>query len=95
MASESAGARPTLERRIRAFDPWPVAWFMYEGRRLRVWRAAADPRGHDAHPGTVLQVDPKGIEVATGQGRLRLLEVQPEGGRRMPVADFHNSRRLR
>ena len=85
----------TLERRIRAFDPWPVSWFMYEGRRLRVWRAAADPRGHDAHPGTVLDVDPKGIELATGQGRLRLLEVQPEGGRRMPVSDFLNARRLR
>jgi methionyl-tRNA formyltransferase len=85
----------TLERRIRAFDPWPVAWFMYEGRRLRVWRAAADPRGHDAHPGTVLGVEPKGIELATGQGRLRLLEVQPEGGRRMPVSDFLNARRLR
>jgi methionyl-tRNA formyltransferase len=84
----------TLERRIRAFDPWPVAWFMYEGRRLRVWRAAADPRGHDAHPGTVLAADPKGIELATGQGRLRLLEVQPEGGRRMPVSDFLNARRL-
>lgn len=85
----------TLERRIRAFDPWPVAWFVYEGRRLRVWRAAADPRGHDAHPGTVLEVEPKGIVLATGQGRLRLLEVQPEGGRRMPVADFLNARRLR
>lgn len=85
----------TLERRIRAFDPWPVAWFIYEGRRLRVWRAAADPRGHDGHPGTVLRVDPKGIELATGQGRLRLLEVQPEGGRRMPVGDFLNARRLR
>ena len=85
----------TLERRIRAFDPWPVAWFMYEGRRLRVWRAAADPRGHDGHPGTILDVDSRGIELATGQGRLRLLEVQPEGGRRMSVGDFLNARRLR
>jgi methionyl-tRNA formyltransferase len=83
----------TLERRIRAFDPWPVAWFMHEGRRLRVWRAAPDPRGHDAQPGTILGTSPDGIEIATGEGRLRLLEIQPEGGRRMPVADFLNARR--
>ncbi len=83
----------TLERRIRAFDPWPVAWFMFEGRRLRVWRAAVDPRGHDAHPGTVLDIAPEGIDIATAEGRLRLLEIQPEGGRRMRVADFVNARR--
>lgn len=83
-----------LERRIRAFDPWPVAWFVHEGRRLRVWRAVANPRGHDAHPGSILGTGPEGIEIATGQGRLRLLEVQPEGGRRMPVADFLNARSI-
>ena len=66
---------------------------MHEGRRLRVWRAAADLRGHDAHPGTLLDTGPDTIEIATGEGRLRLLEVQPEGGRRMPVADFQNARR--
>ncbi|MEM1412833.1 MAG: methionyl-tRNA formyltransferase, partial [Pseudomonadota bacterium] len=88
-------AAMTLERRIRAFDPWPVAWFVHEGRRLRVWRAAADPRGHDAHPGSVLASGPNGIEIATADGRLRLLEVQPEGGRRMTVADFLNARQLR
>lgn len=85
----------TLERRIRAFDPWPVAWFVHEGRRLRVWRAGADPRGHDAHPGTILQAGPEGIDLATGQGRLRLLEVQPEGGRRMSVGEFLNARQIR
>ncbi len=81
----------TLERRIRAFDPWPVSWCVLSGRRLRVFRAQADPRGHDAHPGTILDTGREGIEIATGQGRLRLLEVQREGSRRMSVAEYLNA----
>ena len=81
----------TLERRVRAFNPWPVTWCMLGGRRLRVWQAAADPRAHEAFPGAQLAAGPEGIEIATGEGRLRLLEVQPEGRRRMRVADFLNA----
>jgi methionyl-tRNA formyltransferase len=81
----------TLERRIRAFDPWPVSWCMLSGRRLRIFRAQADPRGHDAHPGSILNAGREGIEIATGQGRLRLLELQREGSRRMSVADYLNA----
>ena len=81
----------TLERRIRAFDPWPVAWCVLSGRRLRVWKAEANAQGHDAHPGTVLDAGEGVIEIATGQGRLRLLEVQREGSRRMPVAAYLNA----
>ncbi len=83
-----------LERRVRAFDPWPVAWCRLGGRRLRVWRAAVDPRGHEGHPGQILAATANGIEIATGQGRLRLLELQPEGKRRMPVADYLNAHSL-
>lgn len=80
-----------LERRIRAFDPWPVSWCVLAGRRLRVFRAQADPRGHDAHPGAILDTDRGTLEIATGEGRLRLLEVQREGSRRMPVAEYLNA----
>lgn len=89
-------ARPAmaLERKVRAFNPWPVAWCVVKGRRLRVWRASVDPRSHDAHPGSVLEASADGIAIATGEGRLKLLEVQPEGGRRMPVGDFLNARSI-
>jgi methionyl-tRNA formyltransferase len=71
-----------------------VAWCVVKGRRLRIWRARVDPRSHDAHPGVVLGASADGIVIATGQGRLQLLEVQPEGGRRMTAGDFLNARSI-
>jgi methionyl-tRNA formyltransferase len=83
-----------LERRIRAFDPWPVAWCLIGGERTRVWRATCKQRDPGKLPGTVLGADCDGIDVATGRGTLRLLELQPPGKRRMSVADYLNARSL-
>jgi methionyl-tRNA formyltransferase len=83
-----------LERRIRAFNPWPVAWCMIGGERTRIWRATALLQDAARPPGTVLAADRKGINVATGSGVLRLLELQPPGKRRMSSADYLNARRL-
>jgi methionyl-tRNA formyltransferase len=80
-----------LERQVRAFNPWPVATTEYRGDALRVWRAEAlDDEVPDAEPGAVLSRD-KTLEVATGQGVLRLLEVQLPGGKRISAQDFLNA----
>ena len=89
-------ARPAavLERRVRAFDPWPVAWCSIAGERTRVWRVALVQRPSSDPPGTVLAANREGIDVATGNEVLRLLELQPAGKRRMTVAEYLNARRL-
>ena len=84
-------AAATIERKIRAFDPWPVAWCLVRGERIRVWAADALPADLDAPPGTVLDAGRDGIEVATGDGVLRLLELQRPGKRRVSVADYLNA----
>lgn len=75
-----------LERRIRAFTPWPGATTLFGGHGLKV-QAATAIEGQGA-AGTVLSVDAEGIVVACGVGALRLTQVQPEGKRVMAVKDF-------
>lgn len=80
-----------LERRIRAFNPWPVAWCMAGDERTRVWLANTVEETPGAVPGTLLSCGKDGIDVATGNGVLRLLELQRPGKRRMAAADYLNA----
>ncbi|HVT31821.1 MAG TPA: methionyl-tRNA formyltransferase [Rhodanobacteraceae bacterium] len=84
-----------LERKVRAFDPWPVAEAGIGGERLRIWSAKALSGGEGFAPGAILGEMRDAIDIATGDGVLRILEVQREGGRRMPVRDWSNARRER
>lgn len=83
-----------LERRIRAFNPWPVTWCMIGGERTRIWNAEALEIHHDGIPGTVLAAGKPGIEVTTGSGVLRILELQPPGKRRQSAVDYLNAKPL-
>ncbi len=79
-----------IERRIRAFDPFPGCTTQVDGTVIKLWRAElADGHGR---PGEILAVTPGGIIVACGEGAssgaLRLVELQKPGGRRLASADF-------
>ncbi|MDX7893173.1 methionyl-tRNA formyltransferase [Aeromonas caviae] len=82
-----------IERCIRAFNPWPISWFEVAGQTVKVWQAEVVAQDHGQAAGTLLKADKQGIEVATGQGVLRLLTLQPPGKKAMSVSDLLNSRR--
>jgi len=81
-----------LDLKIRAFNPFPVAFTTLGDERLRVWAAeveAAHP--HQASAGTILKCDSRGIWVACGKGALVLSEIQLPGKKRLPVRAVLNS----
>jgi len=84
-----------LGRMIRAFAPWPVAQTSVRETVLRLWGCEL-PGGNTgkAEPGRVLCEGKDGIDVATGDGLLRITQLQPPGKRPMPAADFLNAHSL-
>lgn len=86
------GDASVLERRVRAFNPWPVCEAIVDGERLRIHAARALPLEHGKAPGTVLVAGKVGLDIACGVGALRLVQVQRDGGRAMAIADYLNSR---
>ena len=82
-----------LARNVRGLNPWPVAQTRYDGHVLRVWQAEAIPSGTHFEPGNTICTN-KTLDVATGDGLLRLLEVQLPGGKRMPIQAFLSSHQL-
>lgn len=86
--------RPAVElaNKVRAFNPWPVAEAELAGERLRIHAAQALPGNPGKAPGTVVSTSRNGLDVACGEGLLRLQVVQRDGGRALPVADYLNAR---
>ena len=83
-------AAPDLERKVRGFNPWPVADTLYQGQPLRIWRAQAISADVHEAPGTLVHAG-EHLQVATGSGYLRLQEIQLPGGRRILARDFLNA----
>jgi methionyl-tRNA formyltransferase len=90
--SMDAGA---IERRVRGFQPWPNAFSSLNGQRLIIWRATAIASSDRKPPGQVIEARGDKLIIACGSSTsLELLELQPEGGRRMITRDFLNGARV-
>jgi methionyl-tRNA formyltransferase len=81
-----------LDRQVRAYDPAPGAHATHGSETFKVWRALPIARAARAAPGEVVLGSADGLDVSCGDGReggaLRLIEVQPAGGRRMEASAF-------
>lgn len=78
---------------IRGLTPWPGAYtFINQGKRLKIWKAIVETEdsSNQRHtPGTVIKADQSyGLQVACGQGIIRIVELQEQGGRRMSDVDY-------
>jgi methionyl-tRNA formyltransferase len=92
-----------LERQVRAFNPWPVAYTLLPAarargndgaRRLRIWSSRVVAVADSAEPGTVLASGASGIDVATSRDALRILTLQPAGRNIMSSGDYLNAHAL-
>ena len=81
-----------LARKVRAFNPWPMADALLAGERVRVHGAVAIDAAPAAVPGRILAAGRDGIDVACGEGALRIRVLQREGGRAITAADYLNAR---
>lgn len=80
-----------LARQVAAFNPWPVAQTLYQGEVLRIWEARAIDEAAGKPPGRVIRADKQGIDIACGEGVLRLLRLQRPGGKPQSAQDFLNA----
>lgn len=89
-----------LDRYVRAFNPWPVAFTTVPVLKnsndhiMRIWHAKPETINHTAKPGTIITIDPDGIDIACGTGVLRLSEVQFSGGKPLSAREVTNGKHL-
>ena len=83
--TESAEA---LERKVRAFSPWPSAYSLLSGKRIKILEAEVSEECVEALPGTVTGVTKDAFTVATGKGGLKVTRLQPEGKKAMTAAEY-------
>jgi methionyl-tRNA formyltransferase len=87
---DAAVAAETLERQVRAFQPWPGSWFEAGDQRVTVWASRVLP-GRADEPGVLVPAG-DGLGLVTSDGVLELVDVQPAGGRRMSGAELVRGR---
>ncbi|GAC1537568.1 MAG: hypothetical protein NVS2B7_07940 [Herpetosiphon sp.] len=81
-----------IERRLRAYDPWPGVWTTFQGQQVKIHDLRADTVHLDLLPGTIIAGLPP--RIATGNGTIELRRLQPAGKRTMDAADWVRGQRL-
>ncbi len=82
-----------LDCKIRAFNPWPVAFSQIQDQTVRIWSAKPLPTLVNAKPGTIIGISDESLDIATQDGILKLRELQLPGGKPLPVHDILNAKR--
>jgi methionyl-tRNA formyltransferase len=80
-----------IERKIRSYNSWPVAFTSFKEETVRIWQALNTDVSSDLQPGTIINVNPKFIEVATGVGTIQIITMQFPGKKPLPIAEILNS----
>ena len=85
----------TLDRRIRAFNPFPICFSTLGGERVKLWQAqpVAEAAGDQGRAGTIVSADRDGIAVRCGSGGLNILKLQLPGGKPLSAQQVLNARR--
>lgn len=81
-----------IERAIRTYNPWPGAHTNYQENTIKIWRAEINVDSTKAQPGTIITADKQhGLQVATGNGVLKILELQLPGKKKIAAAEMLHS----
>ena len=80
----------SIDRKIRAFNPWPACTTQFQDMKLKLWDAQPKAENPQAEPGTVIRVDRQGIDIACGTGTLTIRQLQKPGGKIVEAAQFLN-----
>jgi methionyl-tRNA formyltransferase len=73
---------------IRGLNPWPVAYTLYNGENMKIFKASLIEEESKKDPGSIISVDKKGIRVATGEGILLVEEIQFPNGKRLKIEEY-------
>ncbi len=83
-----------IDRNIRAFNPFPIAFTKFKNDRLRIWEARVSSTSIKEKPGKIVAIDKESMVVATGEGCLRILKVQQPGGKPIATKDWLNAHNI-
>ena len=83
-----------IANRVRGLSPWPGAYTYVNGERWVLWHVAVGEEVSGSAPGTVTKVSKDRVEVATGEGTIQLIDIQPSNSRRMTMAQYLAGHRL-